>query len=60
VEGRRLEELALPGDPELVFDGPTDAPRTIVLAHGAGAGMDSPFRAFFAAGLAERGCRADR
>jgi hypothetical protein len=30
----------LPADPELVFDGPTDASMTITLAHGAGAGME--------------------
>lgn len=28
---------------ELLFDGPAEAPFTIVLAHGAGAPMDSPF-----------------
>jgi predicted alpha/beta-hydrolase family hydrolase len=53
-------ELALPADPELLFDGPTDASRTVVLAHGAGAGMDSPFLAFFATGLGERGVRVVR
>jgi hypothetical protein len=43
-----------------VFDGPTDAPLTIVLAHGAGAPMDSPFMAAFADGLAQRGWRVAR
>jgi uncharacterized protein len=55
-----VEVLALPADPELLFDGATDASRTIVLAHAAGAGMDSPFIDFFAKGLAKRGCRAAR
>jgi predicted alpha/beta-hydrolase family hydrolase len=55
-----VEVLALPADPELLFDGPTDASRTIVLAHGAGAGMDSPFMEFFATGLAKRGFRVVR
>ncbi|HEB79882.1 MAG TPA: alpha/beta fold hydrolase [Rhodospirillales bacterium] len=49
----------------LLFDGPEDAPLgdaplTIALAHGAGAAMDTPFMAFFAEGLAERGFRAVR
>ena len=36
------------------------APRTIVLAHGAGAGMDSPFMNSIASGLVERGERVAR
>lgn len=36
------------------IDGPQDAPATLVLAHGAGAPMDSPFMAAIAIGLAER------
>lgn len=39
----------------LLRTGPTDAATTLVLAHGAGAGMNSPFMAAFAEGLAERG-----
>jgi uncharacterized protein len=50
----------LPVDPELLFDGPADASRTVVLAHGAGAGMDSPFMDFFAQGLAKQGIRVIR
>ncbi|MDP6574793.1 MAG: alpha/beta hydrolase [Rhodospirillales bacterium] len=46
--------------PDLVFDGPTDAPLTIALAHGAGAPMDSPFMAAFAEGLAAQGFRVAR
>jgi len=38
---------------DFLIDGPTDAARTIVLAHGAGAGMNSPFMAAIAAGLSE-------
>lgn len=45
---------------EFLFDGPQDARETAVLAHGAGAPMDSPFMAQFAAGLAARGIRVAR
>jgi uncharacterized protein len=44
---------------ELYFDGPARA-TTIVLAHGAGAGMDSPFMQAFADGLAAAGLRVAR
>jgi predicted alpha/beta-hydrolase family hydrolase len=46
--------------PDLVFNGPADAPLTIALAHGAGAPMDSPFMAAFAEGLAAEGFRVAR
>lgn len=46
--------------PELISDGPTDAKWTIALAHGAGAGMDTPFMNFFATGLAGCGFRVVR
>jgi predicted alpha/beta-hydrolase family hydrolase len=52
--------LQAPSDPDLLFDGPSRASRTIVLAHGAGAAMDSPFMNFFATGLADRGFRVAR
>jgi predicted alpha/beta-hydrolase family hydrolase len=42
------------------LDGPTDAARTVALAHGAGAPMDSPFMNAFAEGLAARGFRVAR
>jgi len=45
--------------PEILLDGPADAP-TLILAHGAGAPMDSPFLATMAAGLGERGVRVGR
>lgn len=45
---------------DFLLDGPDDAPRTIALAHGAGAPMDSPFMAFFAEGLAAQGFRVAR
>ncbi|SLN11962.1 alpha/beta family hydrolase [Oceanibacterium hippocampi] len=44
----------------ILFDGPKDAPFTLVLAHGAGAPMDSPFMAAVAQGLGARGRRVAR
>jgi uncharacterized protein len=49
-----------PTHPELIFDGAEKALHTIVLAHGAGAGMRSPFLQAFAEGLAVRGFRVAR
>ncbi len=46
--------------PDLLYNGPKDAPLTVALAHGAGAPMDSPFMAVFAEGLAHAGFRAAR
>ena len=46
--------------PEIVFHGSPRAPILIVLAHGAGAGMDSPFMEHVSSGLAERGLRVAR
>lgn len=43
-----------------LFDGPTTASKTVVLAHGAGAPMDSEFMEAFATGLAEAGLRVAR
>ncbi len=40
---------------DLVLTGPANAPAFIILAHGAGAPMDTPFMAFFAEALAARG-----
>lgn len=45
---------------DFLFDGPEDAPRIVALAHGAGAGMDHPFMADFAAGLGGHGLRVAR
>lgn len=47
-------------DPELIFDGPKRAARTLALAHGAGAGMRSAFLEYFATALGERGLRVAR
>ena len=47
-------------DIDLHFDGPRRADTTIVLAHGAGAGFDSPSLEAITAGLAERGIRVAR
>jgi predicted alpha/beta-hydrolase family hydrolase len=46
--------------PFLLTDGPAHGPVTIVLAHGAGAGMDHEFMTFFAEGLADAGLRVVR
>jgi predicted alpha/beta-hydrolase family hydrolase len=44
---------------DLLFDGPEEGP-ILVLAHGAGAPMDSPFMNAMAAGLGARGIRVVR
>ena len=43
------------GMDNLLVSGADSAPLRVLLAHGAGAGMDSPFMEAMAAGLAERG-----
>jgi predicted alpha/beta-hydrolase family hydrolase len=43
----------------MIFDGPEDGP-TVVLAHGAGAPMDSPFMNVIATGLGAAGLRVAR
>lgn len=43
-----------------LFDGPARARRTLVLAHGAGAPMDSPFLEAIAKGIASAGFRVAR
>jgi predicted alpha/beta-hydrolase family hydrolase len=45
---------------DLLFDGPEDAPLTVVLAHGAGAPMNTPFLNTVARGLAADGFRVAR
>lgn len=45
---------------ELLIDGSASAATTCVLAHGAGAPMDSPFMAYFAEALAAGGLRVVR
>ncbi|MEC7984928.1 MAG: alpha/beta fold hydrolase [Myxococcota bacterium] len=44
----------------LLSNGPKDARLTLVLAHGAGAGMDTPFMDSIAEGLAAKGFRVVR
>lgn len=44
----------------LLWNGPADAPKTIILAHGAGAAMDTPFMNQVAEGLATHGLRVGR
>jgi predicted alpha/beta-hydrolase family hydrolase len=46
--------------PELLFDGPVQAPWTVAIAHGAGAGINAPFMDFFGKGLAKHGYRVVR
>jgi uncharacterized protein len=43
-----------------LFDGPARSPRTLVLAHGAGAPMDSPFMKIIAKGIGSAGFRVAR
>ncbi|MCG8692057.1 MAG: dienelactone hydrolase family protein [Minwuiales bacterium] len=45
---------------DFLFDGPDDGGLTVILAHGAGAPMDSPFMARFAALLGNSGYRVAR
>ena len=45
---------------DFLFDGPDNSSHVVVLAHGAGAPMDSPFLNRFAKGLAARGLRVAR
>jgi hypothetical protein len=54
-----IETAPAPAD-DWLCDGPPDAPLTVVLAHGAGAPMDSDFMAAFAEGLAGHGHRVVR
>jgi uncharacterized protein len=44
----------------ILFDGPKEAGLILVLAHGAGAAMDSPFMTTFAQGLGARGIAVAR
>jgi predicted alpha/beta-hydrolase family hydrolase len=45
---------------EFLYDGPTRFNWTVALAHGAGAGMGTPFLNAFAAGIAQEGIRVVR
>jgi uncharacterized protein len=47
-------------DASRLIDGAPTAPATLLLAHGAGAPMDSPFMTAIATGLAQRGWRVVR
>lgn len=49
-----------PSETDRLVDGSPEAPATLLLAHGAGAPMDSPFMAAIAMGLTERGWRVLR
>jgi predicted alpha/beta-hydrolase family hydrolase len=46
--------------PDFLFDGPEDSSLTLVLAHGAGAPMDSPFLNVIARGVGGAGFRVAR
>ena len=50
----------MPASTKIFFNGPKNAEQTIVLAHGAGAGMETPFMDAFGDGLADRGFRVAR
>lgn len=51
-----MENIELP----LLWNGPEDARAVLILAHGAGAPMDSPFMDYFAENLALQGIRVLR
>jgi predicted alpha/beta-hydrolase family hydrolase len=51
-----MAEMAAP----VLVDGAEQASTIVILAHGAGAPMDSPFMTFFAEGIAAAGCRVVR
>jgi predicted alpha/beta-hydrolase family hydrolase len=53
-------EVDVKPDFDLSVDGPKDANQTVALAHGAGAGMDTPFMNAFAKALAQSGFRVVR
>src|SRR5437868_2028942 len=44
----------------MLYDGPENAPHTLVLAHGAGGAMDTPFLNIVARGVAANGIRVVR
>lgn len=46
--------------PDFLIDGPPDATTTLILAHGAGAAMDTPFMTTIAEGVATAGARVLR
>ncbi len=48
------------GSVSALFDGPKDAAALVVLAPGAGAGIDSPFMDYVAAGIGKTGIRVCR
>ena len=58
-DGRARDNWEM-NNPAWKINGPASASRTIVLAHGAGAPMDSDFMEFVAQGLAERAIRVVR
>jgi predicted alpha/beta-hydrolase family hydrolase len=58
MEGTTTEGTTAEGN-GMIFDGPAEGP-TLVLAHGAGAPMDSPFLNTVATGLAAGGIRVVR
>ena len=57
---KRPETMSQSPSPQWKIDGPAKAAVTVILAHGAGAGMDTPFMEFFAEGLAQGGLRVVR
>lgn len=57
---RATNETLMSDAIDFLRDGPVDAPLCLVLAHGAGAGMRSPFMHDFARGLAARGISVAR
>ena len=57
---RRFPDIGRERMTEILFDGPPAARDLVILAHGAGAPMDSPFMAAFAEGIGAAGIRVAR
>lgn len=55
-----MADTLSPEERLLIWDGPVDAGTVVILAHGAGAPMDTPFQTAIAMGLAEKGFRVVR
>ena len=60
LQQRRRDQPGVTDRPTILAAGPTSAPITLILAHGAGAPMDTPFMEKISSGLAAAGIRVLR